>query len=43
MLNIPGVDALKLGKADVPKLRDGVVDGAEKLKDAAGFGVTAPN
>lgn len=44
MLNMPGVDALNVGGAFVvPKLMDGVVDEAEKLKPVAGFEVVAVN
>lgn len=31
MLNMPGVEGLKVGVADVPKLIAGTVDGAVKL------------
>lgn len=37
MLNIPGADALKVGVPVVPKLIDGVVEGAVKLNPVAGF------
>lgn len=34
MLNIPGVEGLKVGAAVVPKLRVGAADGAVKLNPA---------
>lgn len=43
MLNISGVGALKAGVPDVPKLIDGVDDGAEKLNPVAGFRVVVLN
>lgn len=44
MLNIPAVEALNVAPAlVVPKLIDGVVDGAEKLNPAAELEVVEPN
>lgn len=44
MLNIPGVGALNVDvELVVPKLMDGVVDGAEKLNPVAEFDVVVPN
>lgn len=44
ILNIPGVGALNVGvEPEVPKLSDGVVDGAVKLNPVTGLEVFAPN
>lgn len=44
MLNMPGVEGLKVGAAVVPKFRAGAVDGALKLNPVvAGLEDEAPN
>lgn len=44
MLNMPGVEGLKVGAAVVPKLRVGAVGGAVKLNPGvAGLADGAPN
>lgn len=44
ILNMPGVEGLKVGVLDVPKLRAGVTDGAVKLNPVdAGLEDVDPN